>query len=222
MDKIEIDVIMPIQDIDEYLEEALDSILSQQKVKCFVTLVDAGSIIPIEIPKKFRGNVSIKTLRSEIPLTAGAARNLGMHNTSRSIVSFLDADDTWPPERCNKLLEVLLENNKKIVLGLLHNFYSDEDSKYLKLPQNGQPAYLAGGIMFTRELWEKVGDFDTRLNPGEFIDWFQRFRNLDLPLQVIDTISLNRRIHRKSTTANQIENRADYIKVVRAWMNHKN
>ena len=53
MDKFEIDVIIPIQDIDEYLEETLDSIFNQREVQCFVTLVDAGSKIPIEIPGKF-------------------------------------------------------------------------------------------------------------------------------------------------------------------------
>ena len=222
MDKFEIDVIIPIQDIDEYLEETLDSIFNQREVQCFVTLVDAGSKIPIEIPGKFKKNSSIQIFRSEIPLTAGGARNLGMQKTSSSIVSFLDADDTWPPERCAKLLKVLQDNENKLALGLLHNFYSDEDSKYLALPKGGQPAYLAGGVMFKRELWSMVGEFDSKLNPGDFLDWFQRFKKINMPFQIIDSISLNRRIHKKSTTANQIENRADYIKVVRAWMNQKN
>jgi glycosyltransferase involved in cell wall biosynthesis len=222
MDKFEIDVIIPIQDIDEYLEETLESILSQREVKCFVTVIDAGSKIPIEIPEKFKKDTSIQMFRSEIPLTAGGARNLGMQKTSCSIVSFLDADDTWPPERCAKLLKVLQENEKKLALGLLHNFYSDENSKYLALPKSGQPAYLAGGIMFNRELWNTVGEFDSKLKPGEFLDWFQRIKKKNIPFQIIDSISLNRRIHRKSTTANQIEIRADYIKVVRTWMNQKN
>lgn len=222
MDKFEIDVIIPIQDIDEYLEETLDSIFNQREVQCFVTVVDAGSKIPIEIPVKFKKNASIQIFRSEIPLTAGGARNLGMQKTSCSIVSFLDADDTWPPERCAKLFKVLQDNEKKLALGLLHNFSSDEDSKYLALPKSGQPAYLAGGVMFKRELWNSVGEFDSKLNSGEFINWFQRFKKVNMPFQIIDSISLNRRIHRKSTTANQIENRADYIKVVRTWMNQKN
>jgi glycosyltransferase involved in cell wall biosynthesis len=222
MDKFKIDVIIPIQDIDEYLEETLDSILNQRKVQCFVTVVDAGSKIPIKIPAKFKNNAFIQVFRSEIPLTAGEARNLGMQKTSRSFVSFLDADDTWPPERCAKLLKVLQDNEKKLALGLLQNFISDEDSKYLALPKSMQPAYLAGGIMFKRELWNAVGEFDSKLNPGEFLDWFNRFRMINMPFQIIDSISLNRRIHRKSTTANQIENRADYIKVVRTWMNQKN
>ena len=222
MNKSKIDVIIPIQDIYEYLEETLDSIFNQREVSCFVTLVDAGSKIPIEIPEKFKEDASIQIFRSEIPLTAGGARNLGMQKTSCSVVSFLDADDTWPPERCIKLLNVLQENEKKLALGLLHNFYSDEDSKYLKLPESGQPAYLAGGVMFNRELWNTVGEFDYKLNPGEFLDWFQRIKKKNIPFQIIDSISLNRRIHRKSTTANQIENRTDYIKVVRTWMNQKN
>ena len=222
MNKSKIDVIIPIQDIYEYLEETLDSIFNQREVSCFVTLVDAGSKIPIEIPEKFKEYASIQIFRSEIPLTAGGARNLGMQKTSCSVVSFLDADDTWPPERCIKLLNVLQENEKKLALGLLQNFYSDEDSKYLKLPESGQPAYLAGGVMFNRELWNTVGEFDYKLNPGEFLDWFQRIKKKNIPFQIIDSISLNRRIHRKSTTANQIENRTDYIKVVRTWMNQKN
>ena len=100
MNKSKIDVIIPIQDIYEYLEETLDSIFNQREVSCFVTLVDAGSKIPIEIPEKFKEDASIQIFRSEIPLTAGGARNLGMQKTSCSVVSFLDADDTWPPERC--------------------------------------------------------------------------------------------------------------------------
>ena len=222
MDKSKIDVIIPIKEIDEFLEETLDSVFNQREVSCFVTLVDAGSKIPIEIPEKFKEDSSIQIFRSEIPLTAGGARNLGMQKTSCSVVSFLDADDTWPPERCIKLLNALQENEKKLALGLLQNFYSDVDSKYLKLPESGKPAYLAGGVMFNRELWDTVGEFDYKLNPGEFLDWFQRIKKKNIPFQIIDSISLNRRIHRKSTTANQIENRTDYIKAVRTWMNQKN
>ena len=222
MDKSKIDVIIPIKEIDEFLEETLDSVFNQREVSCFVTLVDAGSKIPIEIPEKFKEDSSIQIFRSEIPLTAGGARNLGMQKTSCSVVSFLDADDTWPPERFIKLLNALQENEKKLALGLLQNFYSDVDSKYLKLPESGKPAYLAGGVMFNRELWDTVGEFDYKLNPGEFLDWFQRIKKKNIPFQIIDSISLNRRIHRKSTTANQIENRTDYIKAVRTWMNQKN
>ena len=73
-----------------------------------------------------------------------------------------------------------------------------------------------------KEILNRIGIFDASLQSGEFIDWFQRIKLAGIKCGYIDHIVLERRIHGESTTAGQIHDRPDYLKVVRKWMNQKN
>ncbi len=216
-----IDVVIPVRDLDKYLEESIYSVLEQESVRCNVIVVDAGSHNPIKLPTNIGKDTRVEIVRSEVPLTAGGARNLGLKYTKNSYIGFLDADDLWPSSRCRTML-LELENGKQLlVLGRVENFHSDVVSQKLALGKNGKPAFMAGGILFKRELLNQIGMFNDQVAVGEFIDWFQRIKSAEIPYKIIEELSLRRRIHIESSTAKQINNRLDYLKVVRTWMKQK-
>jgi glycosyltransferase involved in cell wall biosynthesis len=217
-----IDVVIPVRDVDKYLEQAINSVLEQQSVNCKVFVVDAGSLSPIRLPTDISKNPRVQIFRSESPLTAGGARNLGLKYSENTYVGFLDSDDLWPKGRCKTMLSELENEESLLVLGRVENFHSDLLSQKLALGENGKPAFLAGGILFKRKLLDQIGTFNANLTAGEFIDWFQRIETAEIPYKIIEQITLHRRVHLESTSAKQINDRPDYLKVVRTWMNQKN
>jgi len=216
-----IDVVIPVRDLDKYLEQSINSVLEQESVNCNVIVVDAGSINPIKLPTNVAQDARVQIIRSDAPLTAGGARNLGLTYTQSAYIGFLDGDDVWPSARCKAMLSELRNEEVLLVLGRVENFHSDIQSKKLALGENGKPAFMAGGILFKRQLLNQIGVFDNQLSVGEFIDWFQRIETAEIPYKIIEALALRRRVHLESTTAKQINNRLDYLKVVRTWMQQK-
>ena len=217
----QITVVIPVRDLDKYLDEAISSVLNQESVDCKIVVVDAGSIEKIKIPSPFNHDSRVRLIRSETPLTAGGARNLGLEHCKTKYLAFLDSDDVWPLDRSSVMIKEFINTNINVVVGMVQNFGSDAAKRVLIVDETRKRALLAGGILMKSEVLQEIGIFDPTLQSGEFIDWFQRIKSADIACSYIDALVLERRIHDESTTAGQIHDRPDYLKVVRAWMNQK-
>ncbi len=211
-----VDVIIPVRTVDRYLAEALDSV-SRQGVECRVVVVDAGSDRPIALPSVPEG-LSVRLVRSDDPLTAGGGRNLGATLGTAQWVTFLDADDLWPDESRKLLLEACESTGADLAVGTVSAFHANEESRRIVNPVGERTALLAGGVLMSRAAWECVGEFDPTLKSGEFIEWYNRFTLSPLTAIEIGAPVLRRRLHLESTTAGQVRDRDDYLKVVRRWM----
>ena len=211
-----IDVIIPCRDVDDYLGDAIASAVNQDDVITHVIVVDAGSRTPIVLDPKWVGHERVTLVRSEDGLLCSGARNAGLAAATSSYLSFLDADDLWPPERCRILLDALEHSGTDIAMGQIEHFSHGQTA--LNVPEGLQPGLVAGGRLLTRADFDRVGPFDDELRAGEFIDWFNRARIAGLATKIVPDIALRRRVHEASTTASQVEARMDYIKVVRRWM----
>ncbi len=215
---IELDVVIPVRDVDRYLGEALRSVREQRDIVCAVVVVDAGSVRPITLPDPFRDDSSVRLVRSEVPLTAGAARNHGAELGGAPWISFLDADDLWPARSRRSLLDACDANGSEMAVGMMRTFHADEAARRLVAPEGVRAAQIAGGTVLSRECWNRVGPFDPTLRSGEIIDWSLRARLKHVRFAAIPDIVIERRVHLESTTANQIGDRNDYLTVVRQWM----
>lgn len=214
-----LDVVIPVRDVDRYLSETLTSVWNQEGVDCAVIVVDAGSIAPVALPEPLPADRTIRLIRSDIPLTVGGGRNRGAAEGAATWLSFLDADDRWPPQSRLALLNAARLHGADIAVGTMTTFHSDAESRRLAAPAGNRTANMAGGIVVSRDFWNRVGPFDPQLQSGEFIEWYLRAQTLGARIVTIPDLVLERRIHLESTTANQIGNRDDYLRVVRQWMN---
>lgn len=211
-----IHVIIPCRDVDAYLSAAIASAINQVGVITHVTVVDAGSRVPIVLGPEWASHDRVTLVRSEEGLLSGGARNAGLGTARLPYLSFLDADDLWLPERCRVLLAALEQSGANIAMGQIEHF-SDGDTE-LNVPEGLQAGLLAGGMLLARADFDRVGLFDDELRAGEFIDWFNRARVAGLTTTTVPEVALRRRVHAASITATQMEARMDYLKVVRRWM----
>jgi glycosyltransferase involved in cell wall biosynthesis len=214
----ELDVVIPVRDVDDYLAEALESVLAQSAVSMAVCVVDAGSRRPITLPSALSARSDIQLLRSDAPLRAGAARNLGVGAGSAPWISFLDADDVWAPGSRRALIDAAVAASADLAIGSVEHFSDDETARRLRVPSGARRALVPGGIVVRREAWRRVGAFDTDLAVGEFIEWRNRTRIAGLRETAIDATVLSRRVHGESITAGDRSDRSDYLEVVRRWI----
>jgi glycosyltransferase involved in cell wall biosynthesis len=216
----ELDVVIPVRDVVQYLDEAIESALEQTRACSQIIVVDAGSVIPVQIRNK-SARIPINLIRSENPLTIGAARNMGMQSSNGHLISLLDADDIWPPNRNEILLEALELSGARAVYGAVKNFVVRGDEKAFA-PQS-KLGSLAGSTIFERTLIDELGYFDEGLMLGEYVDWIARVLQSGSVIATSKQEVLWRRIHSDSTTAKALASRSrdDYIKVVRSWIEKK-
>jgi len=112
-------VIIPVYNVEQYLEACLDSILSQTIAERIQLIVinDGSTDASGAIARKFADlHPSIIYLEKENE-GQGVARNLGMTMASAPYVIFLDSDDRMPPDACGALLNEIVKTNADLVLG---------------------------------------------------------------------------------------------------------
>ena len=91
-------VIIPVYNAGLYLQECLESVLSQTLEDIEVLCVDDGSTDDsLEILSAFARNDSRLAVLQQPNAGAGAARNLGLQAARGEYLSFLDADDFFEP-----------------------------------------------------------------------------------------------------------------------------
>ncbi len=93
---------MPVYDAEDYLREAIDSVLGQTYDHWQLVLVDDGSrdrslAIAEEYAQRIPSRMIVATHAGRINSGASATRNLAIRLSSGSLVAFLDSDDKWKP-----------------------------------------------------------------------------------------------------------------------------
>ena len=130
-----ISVIVPIYQVEAYLEECIDSILNQTYRQLEIILIDDGSPDRCgEICDRYaRQDHRIKVIHQP---NAGlsAARNAGMDNATGEYISFIDSDDYIAPQYYEKMLEGFKQYPDAPIIACL--FYQDKDGQITRLSPN--------------------------------------------------------------------------------------
>lgn len=167
--KIKVSVIIPVYQVENYLERAVDSALAQTLEEKEIILVDDGSEdtspqICDQYEKAYPELIRVIHKKNE---GLGLARNTGVRAASGEYIAFLDSDDTVEPEMYEEMYEKASAENLDIVMCDVKIIYVEENktsvvSSYPK--ENFDLAdYIANGSnitysvnkLFRRSIWEE-------------------------------------------------------------------
>jgi GT2 family glycosyltransferase len=178
-----VSVIIPAYNHGRFIEEALESALTQTYRDLEVIVVDDGSTDDTRERVARFGN----RLGYVYQANAGsaAARNLGIRRSRGAYVAFLDADDIWLPGKVERCVEALEQDPRA---GVAYHWWSFIDEAGRPLPRMFSPAYegdvlaplLLGWFVgppmavVRRSCLEQVGLFDESLRQAEDYDLFLR------------------------------------------------
>jgi glycosyltransferase involved in cell wall biosynthesis len=107
-----------------FLPDALDSILAQTHANLEMVVVDDGSTDDTAAVVERYADRGVRYVRRPHG-GAGRARNTGLESTSAPLVAFLDADDTWLPDRVEAGVAHLVRH-PELALVAAHAFACDE------------------------------------------------------------------------------------------------
>ena len=159
-----ISVIVPIYNVEKYLDRCVDSIINQTYKNLEIILVDDDS--PDNCPQMCddyaKKDSRIKIVHKENGGLSDA-RNAGMKVATGEYVSFIDSDDYISLDFYETLLETIVDNDSDIVECGVVKFYEDnnfdEYSDDLKVT-NYDTLYALDGLInenpFKQHVWNKL------------------------------------------------------------------
>ena len=105
-----VSIIMPVFNCDEYVSEAIDSVLYQTYQNWELLVINDGST---DLSKKMIMSFEDRRIRYFEQQNNGvsAARNLALRNKNGDYFCFLDADDAMPPESLSSRIKVFQEKS---------------------------------------------------------------------------------------------------------------
>ncbi len=126
-----ISVIIPVYNVEKYLEECLDSVINQTLTDIEVICVNDGSTDnSLNILKKYEKKDKRITVITQKNLYAGVARNNGFAISKGEYVHFFDSDDILSD---NKVYEDVYNKLKEVNFpDVIHGFADRFDNKTLK------------------------------------------------------------------------------------------
>ena len=130
MNQINISVIIPIYNVEFYLEECLNSVLQQDYIDYEVICVndastDGSEIILLNYAKKYE---KIKTVNHKRNKGLSSARNTGLKNAVGKYIVFIDSDDMIVENTLTELYNMAESTNVDIIYFNMINFYEDAET----------------------------------------------------------------------------------------------
>lgn len=141
----DISVIIPIYNVEKYLPTCLHSVVNQTHSNIEILLVDdCGADASMDIARQYAKKDSrIKILTHERNQGLSAARNTGLRAASAPFVMFLDSDDYYAPEMCQKMLAGITNSGADMAICAVSILYEaneelkPSDDIYYKLKFHG-------------------------------------------------------------------------------------
>jgi glycosyltransferase involved in cell wall biosynthesis len=189
--------ILPAFQAEEFLEEAIASLLEQDYAPYEVVVCDDGSTD--RTPEILAAHPELHTIR-QANAGAAAARNAAVAASSGELLAFFDADDLWPPTRLTLQAGYLIAHPEVgCVLGRQEWIdpppWLTRDAVYGDL--DGIPLLSA---VVRRSVFEALGGFDESFTHSEDMDLLFRMRERGIGIEVLPEIVLFRRFHGENLT----------------------
>jgi glycosyltransferase involved in cell wall biosynthesis len=141
-------VVIPAFNAEKWIADCLDSVLRQTMAPAEIIVINDGSTDQTAeiLEQRFTGVPGLRVVH-QTNKGPGAARNRGILESTASLIAFLDADDTWLPEKLRRQVESMELAGE--AFGLCHTYAEviDENGKLKKTFEEQYPGFSPKEIM---------------------------------------------------------------------------
>jgi CDP-glycerol glycerophosphotransferase (TagB/SpsB family)/glycosyltransferase involved in cell wall biosynthesis len=111
-------VVVPVYNVEAYLRECLDTVLTQSLHNLEVIAVDDGSTDGcLEILREFERRDARVRVLTQPNSGQGIARNVGVEHAQGEFLTFIDSDDTIPPGSFEHMVDTLRRSGSDFCVG---------------------------------------------------------------------------------------------------------
>jgi glycosyltransferase involved in cell wall biosynthesis len=181
-------VIIPLYNKEKYIKNAIKSVLNQTFTDYNLVIVnDCSSDKSAVIASKFESE-KVQLIYHEKNCGLSATRNTGIKKANSNYITFLDADDLWKPTFLESIFQLIQNFPEARIFG---TNYEEVWDTVIKNPRNGseilpinftgyinffkinvkQGIYNHGSVCFHKEVYEKVGFYNEKINFSEDLDF---------------------------------------------------
>lgn len=195
-------IIVPVYNVELYLDECVNSILSQSFSDFEVVLVDDGSRdnSGIMCDKFAQKDNRIKVIHQENKGLSGA-RNTGLNYAAGEYILFIDSDDFWIDSTfLERLDKYICDQKSDVVCFNYRKMYGDSFSPlYFQVNQDGDFNFVIKNDIWTACAWNKAVKRELFLNnelrfiegiTSEDIDWCARLAKLTSSISFLNVCAL--------------------------------
>lgn len=135
---VKVSIIIPVYNMEKYLTECLDSVLSQSLEDIEIICINDGSDdSSLNILNDYKKDSRVKVASQE-NRGAGAGRNHGLEYACGEYVYFMDSDDYLEHDALEKCYNLAIDKEADFVIFKICNFYDETgdviDDDYYSMP----------------------------------------------------------------------------------------
>ena len=118
-----ISIIVPVYNVEKYLDECIQSIINQTHKNIEIILINDGSTDnSLSILRKYEGIDKRIIVINQENKGLSASRNIGIKKSTGKYISLIDADDIIHPRMIELLYKEIKNNNCDISICMFQNF----------------------------------------------------------------------------------------------------
>lgn len=124
-------VIIPVYNVEKYITECVNSIISQTNQNFEAIFIDDGSCDSsgIIIQELIKDKNNLKLIRQR-NCGSGAARNTGIDMAKGKYITFLDSDDWIMPDCIENVIKLINRGNEKVDLAVWgYSIYFQDENR---------------------------------------------------------------------------------------------
>lgn len=206
-----ISVILPVYNGEQYLAEALESILSQTYTNLEVIIVDDCSTDhTAEIIERYiNHDQRIRCIKNSVNLKLPRTLNVGFANATGDYLTWTSDDNKYKTDALERMAYQL---DAKLNIDMVYADYTaiDTNGRIIGEVQLGDPYGLlygnviGGCFLYKRDLLDRVGEYDPNLFLAEDYDYWIRIWKAGTIVHMHENLYFYRR-HEGSLTASRHE-----------------
>jgi glycosyltransferase involved in cell wall biosynthesis len=194
-EKSDISVVIPYHNREQYIDEAIQSVLAQTLEPLEIIIVnDCSRESSRRYLDRYAGTCTIVDLPVNVGLAA--ARNEGIRRAKGSLIALLDDDDIWLPDKLAIQQRYLDENPAcDAVQSAAWAFFTHKPDELwgfdrpspltLAAALTGECTVIPASLVARKELFQRLGSFDERFRLHEERDFEIRLAAAGYRLQAI-------------------------------------
>jgi glycosyltransferase involved in cell wall biosynthesis len=217
-----VSVIIPAFNAGKFLDETLNSVFGQTYQPLEVIVIDDGSTDDTaNVVERFP---LVRYFHQQNQGTS-AALNTGLKLARGELFAFLDADDRWMPDKLEKQMNVIRQDNSiDMIFTGIRNFLCSGISPTRRQEIEYDPRPRVGiqksTLLIRREAFFKVGLFS--LTSGiELLDWYARAKEACIKEHIIHEVLVERRIHGSNQSILNKQLRKEFPRVIKTILDRR-